>query len=105
MSDNPGLPVEFKCGSTLESHRTMYRLTEDNCLYTNCLYRFELILVLPLRLISGLAGTSWIGALSVRRPASSCGGLGPYRGENSEPGRYGMERLTFNPRVGERPGS
>ena len=37
-------------------------------------------------------------------PTPSCGGLGPYRGENSEPSRHSMESLTANPRVREQPG-
>ena len=40
-----------------------------------------------------------------RPPTPSCGGLSPYREENSEPGRYVTESLTTNPRVREQPGS
>ncbi len=39
-----------------------------------------------------------------RPPTPSCGGLSPYRGENSEPGRHITESLTSNPRVREQPG-
>ena len=34
-----------------------------------------------------------------RPPTPSCRGLSPYCGENSEPDRYSMESLTFNPEL------
>jgi hypothetical protein len=38
-------------------------------------------------------------------PTPLCRGLSPYRGENSETGRYSMESLTSYPRVREQSGS
>ena len=39
------------------------------------------------------------GGARQRPPTPSCRGLSPYRGENSEPGRYCMESLTPIPEL------